>query len=322
MTSRIAPSLFAALLFGAGFGTGCGDGDAMPQPTQVELAGAWFYPESITADSAGNLYVGSVATGEVARVAAGTAVAETFIAPGDPTNVTGVLADSASSTLWVCSVNFTGAPTELRAYDLADASLVASYPMAAGFCTDLVLDAGGNLYVTDSATGSIQKLPPGGGALAVWLQDALLAPAAPGGFGANGIVIDPQGDLIVTNQQKGTLVRAGVAADGSSEGATEIPVTPALTLPDGMRIRSDGSLLVVEGRADTDGRLMRVTLSGATGTASVIADGLRFPTSVIEAQGSLWVSEGQLDELLKTLQTPPGTPEPVLPFLVKRISAE
>jgi sugar lactone lactonase YvrE len=287
--------------------------DAAPPIDEIALAGAWFYPESITATADGTRYVGSVATGEVVRIGPGATSAETFIAPGDPTNVTGLLADEAGGTLWVCAVNFGGQPTELRAYDLASAALERTIAVA-GFCTDLARAPDGTLYVTDSAGGAVHRLAAGGAALETWFQDELLAPSSAGAFGANGIVVEDGGALVVTNMSKGTLVR--VASDGS--GAVAVPVTPALNAPDGLRLRADGSFLVVEAGPDATGRLTHVS---AAGVATSLADGLRFPTSVVELDGDLWVTEGQLDELLKTLSSPPGTPEPVLPFLVKRFPA-
>ncbi len=63
-------------------------------------------------------------------------------------------------------------------------------PPGSSLLNDLVFDDDGNLYVTDSFQATIYRVPPGGGAPAVWFADPRLAgdPAVP--FGVNGIRID------------------------------------------------------------------------------------------------------------------------------------
>ena len=51
--------------------------------------------------------------------------------------------------------------------------------------------------------------------------------------------------------------------------------------PDGMRLSSDGKILMVEGRGkDGNGRLDEVTVSGNTATIRVIKDHYMLPTAV------------------------------------------
>ena len=54
---------------------------------------------------------------------------------------------------------------------------------------DIVFDASGNLYVTDSWQATIFRVPPGGGEAQVWFQ----SPRIDGFFGANGIRVSPDG---------------------------------------------------------------------------------------------------------------------------------
>ena len=65
--------------------------------TQVALPGDTFYPESLNAAADGTLFVGSLGTGAVVKVAPGSSSAVQFLTVGAPRGVTGVLPDSASS---------------------------------------------------------------------------------------------------------------------------------------------------------------------------------------------------------------------------------
>ena len=130
---------------------GCGNNGNNPSPdmatslSQLALPGDTFYPESLNAAADGTLFVGSLGTGAVVKVAPGSSSVVQFLAGGNPKGVTGVLPDSASSTLYLCAVDLsTMVPTsEVRAYDLVSAALKATYPFPnAAFCNDLALETG------------------------------------------------------------------------------------------------------------------------------------------------------------------------------------
>jgi len=53
---------------------------------------------------------------------------------------------------------------------------------------DIVFDAAGNAYVTDSLQATIWRVPPGGGKPRIWFQDVRLATTS---FGPNGIRLNP-----------------------------------------------------------------------------------------------------------------------------------
>ncbi len=90
------------------------------------------------------------------------------------------------------------------------------------FPNALALDQRGNLYVTESVSGTglggIWRIPPRGGEAELWLQDSLLTgignvlAAFP--FGANGIAFY-HGDLYVANSDKYLIVRIRVRPDGT-----------------------------------------------------------------------------------------------------------
>lgn len=283
---------------------------------QLTLPGNNYYPESLNVGADGTLYVGSLATGQVAKLAPGSTTAQVLVPPGTVKAVAGVLVDDAAGALYVCTDDTSAqnpAPPAVRSFRLSDGTSLGTYPFpAAGFCNDLAFDGQHNLYVTDSA-GKIYRLPSGGSALALWSSDVSLAPPTPQGFGADGIVWDGQGSLYVNTFNNSTLLRFPINADGSAGAPSPIHVSPALSSPDGMRLLDSSTLLVVEGV----GRLTKVAVSGTTATATVLKDGLNGPTAVAHYGGYGWVSEGQLGHFLGTISGPPSTP-----FLVRRVAIQ
>lgn len=281
---------------------------------QLNLPDSNYYPESLSIGTDGSLYVGSLATGQVVKFAAGSTAAQVLIPPGTVKAVAGVLADDANGALYVCADDTSAqnpAAPAVRSFRLSDGTPLGTYPFpAAGFCNDLAFDGQHNLYVTDSV-GKIYRLPNGGSALALWSSDPSLAPPTPQGYGADGIVWDGKGSLYVNTFSGSTLLRFPINADGSAGSPSPIRVSPALSGPDGMRLLDSSTLLVAEGV----GRLTKVTVSGTTATATALKDGLNGPTSVAQFGGYGWVSEGQLGHFLGTLSGPPSAP-----FLVRRVA--
>lgn len=284
-------------------------GEDVTQPDWLVLSGDAYYPESLAADAGGTLYVGSLVTGQVVAFADGET--EGTVVVGASSGVTGVAGVAVrGDELWLCSVDTTfQRPTEVRSFTL-DGVARATHSLGPGrFCNDLAFDAAGALYVTDSFSGTVLRLAPGGAALEPWLEDAALAPAMPGGFGLDGLAL-VAGAVFVNKLDTGGLYRVAIGAGGAAGPAQPITVTPALTAPDGMRALDDRTLLVVEG----SGRLTRVTVDGATATATPLATELDQPTAVAVARGAAWVTEGQLGRLFAMPAQAPN-----LPFAVRRV---
>ena len=113
---------------------------------EKELPGA-FFPESIAADFYGNLYVSSLASGEIVKFSHGSDVAESFVPVGVNNNSTGLFADPYRQVLWSCNVDLSmQTPSELRAFDLQTGNLVAAYPVPDfGLAADIVMTYPGHL---------------------------------------------------------------------------------------------------------------------------------------------------------------------------------
>jgi sugar lactone lactonase YvrE len=283
---------------------------------ELDLPGATFYPESLTAAKDGSLFVSSLGGGGIVKFAPGSDAATSFVAPSAVKSVAGLLADAAAGLLYACDNDLGATPQKatLRTFDLATGAPKSSYPFAAsGFCNDFAFDASGNLFVTDSF-GKILKLAKGASSLAVWNTDARLAPSIANGFGADGIAFDGANNFYVNTFTDSRLLRIPVLADGTSGAVSVVTVTPALSSPDGMRIVDANTLVVVEGGA---GRLTEIAITGSNATATTLVSRLDSPTSLVRVGAHYWATEGQLAHFGGQV---PGPPQ--LPFLLRRFAAQ
>ncbi len=283
---------------------------AMSEPTALELPGEDLFPEGITVDRSGALYVSSVTQGTVFRVGVGQERAEPFVDVGG--GAVGVLADDARDLLWVCRSNPTD-PTvapAVVAVGLSDGEPRAThaFPGETGFCNDFAIDASGNVYVSDSFGHRIVRIAASdvesSGDAEVWLDDpALVVPD--GTFGVNGMVID-DGVLHVVVYETGALLQVAIDEAGHPGPVVEVPMSRPLGHPDGVRLEAPGQLLVVEGSL---GNLSRVELhdDGPAVVEPVLTE-LDSPTTVAVDDGKAWLVVSQFDHLFGADPTPVSMP--------------
>lgn len=127
-------------------------------------------------------------------------------------------------------------------------------PAGPSLLNDLAFDGNGNLYVTDSFAATIYRIPPGGGAPAVWFTDPRLAGGPPVPFGVNGIRFDKNNKTVYVSvtAENGTLdgviYRLPLAnpTAASLEEFHRYPFFPSFTLagPDGIAFGKSGKLYV------------------------------------------------------------------------------
>jgi sugar lactone lactonase YvrE len=125
-------------------------------------------------------------------------------------------------------------------------------PPTGSLPNDLAFDGAGNLYVTDSFQALVYRIPPGGGAPAVWFQDARLAgnPALP--FGVNGIRIDKKTatmylTVTVRADFTGAVLRLPVVEAPSAADLSVFHVFGAAfgpPAPDGLALAKSGHVYV------------------------------------------------------------------------------
>jgi hypothetical protein len=292
---------------------------AADAPSTLIVPGDNYYPESIAAAANGDLYTGSIVTGEIVRFEPQVWTAETFVPAGVNIGTAGVLVDNVRKVLWTCAVDLSfQTPTFLRAFDLATGAQAASYEVPdRGVCADITL-ANGDVYITDTTDPTASPALPGrilrlttvkpasptGGTLTVWSADPAFT--GPGALQINGIAFDGRSSLFTTNYSTGKLVRVDIAANGSALPAVVIPLAQAFTNPDGIRMLNRTHLLVTE----NPGRLSVVDVR--TGAVTLVTDALDQPTSLVVVGQNFWVTEGQV------LRLQSGQ-APNLPFKVRRV---
>lgn len=256
------------------------------------------YPESLSADRTGRLYIGST-IGIVFRTAPDGNVAEPWIRP-DAGNgllsVLGVLTDERHGTLWVCSapMPFRTPPaigtSALIAFDLATGTVKARYelPAPASACNDVTIARDGTAFATDTPNGRIFRLAPGAKALALYAQDPRLK-------GVDGIAFSGDGALYVNNVQAQTMLRVDRTPDGAFAGLTTLTLSQPVKGPDGLRLIAGNRFLQAEG---TSGKVTLVTITGDAAEISDLRTGLDSSPGVTPARGRAYAIEGKIQFLV------------------------
>lgn len=177
-----------------------------------------FEVEGIAVAPSGNLYVGAPYEGEIYEVTPSGDVS-TFadLVPNPDDAYMLGLAVAGDETLYAavigCNVLSMNGVWHIDAQ--GHAALVMPIPSEscwASIPNALAFDGRGNLYATDSATGSVWRLGSQGD-VEMWVQDKLLEPSA--FFGANGISYR-DGSLWVLNTEAGSIIEIPILRDGSA----------------------------------------------------------------------------------------------------------
>ncbi|MDC0712926.1 hypothetical protein POL68_30975 [Stigmatella sp. ncwal1] len=307
---------------------GCSDEEEpLPPPSrtgvmEIVLPGNDFYPEGIAAASDDTFYIGSVMTGQIIQVKPGSAQATDFVAPkAVVTGVVGLHVQRDQKYLWLCSnVYGTTEAPQLIAVDRQTAQAVHrhTFPVqgnsGAGFCNEITEDSAGNLYASDSVHGRIIRVKADRREMDesadVFIAATDLEPEQ-GQFGLNGLTYDGQSSLYAVKTGDGKLFRVPITASGAAGPLQAITLDKALLGADGLQYVNGWGLIVAEqyGKA-----VSRVVIAGNQGTVTRLQEGLNEPSSLVIAEKSAWVSEGQLSAIVV-----PNAPPAKLPFKVRRV---
>jgi sugar lactone lactonase YvrE len=235
-------------------------------------------------------YAGFAPSGAIARIDLETGAWSSFAKVPSPVSgkgfMTGLELD-AEGNLYAALVSFVP-DVQAGVYRVGPgggaATLFASHPEMP-FPNDLDFDHDGNLYVTDSGTGSVFRVSPAG-VTELWARDAQLAgdtdacgAGTGAGFdiGANGLLVDNDA-VFVANTDKSTILEIP-RLDTGEAGAVDVfrgPDCANLSGADGIAYDHDGGFLVALNRQD---RLVRHDRYGGVTT---LDDGglLDFPASL------------------------------------------
>lgn len=192
----------------------------------------------------------------------------------------------------------------LAAYDLRTGERLfytrmdALLPGLPHFANDVTVDQRGNAYVTDSFTGVIYKVDMAGEA-SIFYQDEALNPA-PGNFGLNGIDYDPRGYLLVSKLDENKLLRIPL---NDPAAYTEIQVPVPLANPDGLTLKNNKELVVVNNAMGTEGAfvltLRTKDMWQTTEVTNTFYTGSTFPTTAaLRPGGDVFVLYAYLHVLL------------------------
>lgn len=241
------------------------------------------FPEGIAVSRGGNMFVGSVARGDIYTVPAGETEAKLFLPAGVLQNsAIGLTVSTDSRTLWVCDTNATPPMGELPTgtvvgIGLADGEVKARHELEASasgaFCNDLVMSPDGALWVTESFGGRLFRIDADDllddNSADIWLEDPELAGVAGSPFGVNGIAL-LGGRIFVVNSTFGTLISIDASLDApDANDITVIALTERdegvpLANPDGVTALNERELLIVENGLGLEGegkRLVRARVA-------------------------------------------------------------
>ena len=177
-----------------------------------------FAVEGIAMSQRGDLYVGAPYEGEIFKVAPNGDVSTfaTLVPNPDDGYMLGLVV-ARDGTLYAamvgCNVLSMNGVWHVDAN--GHTSLVMPVPSASCFASapnNLAFDEQGNLYVTDSITGSVWRLGSQGD-MGLWVQDDLLKPIS--AFGANGMAYRDH-SLWVLNTDAGSIIQIPILRDGSA----------------------------------------------------------------------------------------------------------
>jgi|GEM_PF-1040435 len=276
------------------------------------LRHAALYPETIEYDARSKRFlVGSFREGAVYAVSDD---GQTKLLVDDKRlcSVLGIAVDPTRNRLWVVNADLgasvrSSGPKKLAAvgvYDLTTGSALAYVDLAAlsagsHLLNGIALDASGTAYVTDSFSPVVYKVPFHAPAT-VFLRDARFAGD---GVNLNGVVVHPDGYLLVVKKSDGALFKIPLA---DPQRFTEVSA-PRLVGGDGLTLIGKTELVVIANRTATVATNAALALTSTDGfsTAKLVASqplGDVYPTTAVVRDNKLYVVHSDLGRLIAATQ--------------------
>jgi sugar lactone lactonase YvrE len=283
-------TMLAAIAAGLALSAGVAGASGHVQTFVTFDPAAGEFPEGIAVDKYGNVYVSMIELDQIWKI--------------DPSGNRSVLAEIAVPGEGPAGLAVDAAGTVYAAVPALDLATGQTDPASRGvyrirpdgtaerlpgtgamlFPNDVTLDKQGNVYATDTSSGTVWRVPRDGPA-ELWSGDPLLAGDGSLGFGfpigANGIAFR-NGELIVANTERGRLVRIPVEPDGSTGEATVLAESTALLGADGIALDVHGDVYVANAILYT---VVRVGSDGLIETLATADDGLNQPSTLAFGTG-------------------------------------
>lgn len=262
-------------------------------PQDIAIAGSEVFPESVTSDAAGNVYVGS-GNGTIYRATPGATTAQPWVT-ADAQNglraLFGVLADDRGGVLWTCdNGDFMSReaqpPSRLVAVKLGTGAFVSRHDFPAGpaACNDIAVDASGNVWATETLAGRIFVLKKGGTTLDLFA-------AGQGLVGVDGIAFADDGAMYINNVRQNTVQRVNRAANGTYAGLTTLALSQPVNGPDGLRPIGGSRFLQAEGPGGT---IAVVDVQGDSATVTSVKTGLDSSPAITRVGRVGYAPEGKI----------------------------
>jgi len=303
----------AAALGALAGGAGCLRAPVAPPPiATLEIRRPALYPETILYDAQSRAFlVSSLRDGGIYAVDDSGGVA-TRVKDPRLCSVLGIALDASRGRLWAVNADLgvSVRPSSagrsrlagVAVYDAASgapqayadlASLLAAPHLLNGIAVD---DATGDAFVSDSFAPAIYRIRADGTAR-VFLQSQRFAGP---GINLNGLVVHPDGYLLIVKKSEGLLFKVPLADPAAFQ---EVALDQPLLGADGVMLVGKGQLVVVANKVPTAKANAAYVLSSDDGwkTARLVHKdelGEVYPTTSVMRDGRVFVLSSQLDELI------------------------
>lgn len=285
---------------------------ARPPSATLEIRQPALYPETVIDDPRSHAFlVSSLRDGGIYAVDDAGAVSAR-VTDARLCSVLGIALDDARGRLWAVNADLgvSVRPSSLGRGKLAGVGLYDASSGAPQAYADLaallpgphllnglaVDEVSGDAFVTDSFAPAIYRVRGDGGA-SVFLESPRFAGP---GINLNGVVVHPDGYLLVVKKSEGLLYRVPLAEPGAFQ---EVPLGQALLGADGVMLLGKDTLVVVANKvpgASVNAAFFLTTTDGWK-TARVMRKdelGEVYPTTSVVRGGQVLVLSSRLDELI------------------------
>ncbi|MDB4975941.1 MAG: hypothetical protein JWN48_4282 [Myxococcaceae bacterium] len=270
-----------------------------------------LYPETLAYNERASTWLlGSFRDGAIYEVDE-NGQAQRFVDDPRLCSVLGIAVDSKRGRLWAVtsdlgvsrrpSASGTKKLAAVAVYDLTSGAALqyidlASLAPGPHLVNGIALDAEGSAYVTDSFSPTIYKVEADGRA-SVFLQSAEFAGE---GVNLNGVVVHPDGYLLVIKKSDGALFKVPLAAP---EHFTKVQSATRFVGGDGLSLIGPRSLLLIANQTPTYAANAAFAISSDDGWQSAVATAVRklgdvYPTTASLRDGKVYVVHSKLNELI------------------------
>jgi quercetin dioxygenase-like cupin family protein len=278
----------------------------------LHVAAPALYPETLALNPQNNQFLlSSLREGTVVEVGL-DGQAKTLVTDPRLTSILGIVADARSGRLLVTNSDL-GASLRHSArgprkeagvgvYELASGralqyvDLAGLLPQAEHLINGIALDSQGNAYLTDSLSPVIYKLQPEGKA-SIFLQSDEFRGA---GINLNGLVVHPNGFLLVVKKSSGALYRVPLA---EPQRFVRVQVPTPFVGGDGLQLIANEQLVLIANKTPAAAPQAAFVLESSDDWTSAKVVGTQllgdiYPTSCAVRDGKLYALSSHLDEWL------------------------